>query len=136
MPKVLPPVLLPGSAPTSRALNFTTQQEAQFIANSFLTIVVAPGVTVLDPALVSDISIVEMQPEAPNPNADGRKWFEINFTRTMTVLNSQNRQQDVPVPFNLNAGTVLDDEMNNPLLPWKYIAESTGTDTRTGDVER
>ena len=137
MAKVLPIVSLPGTNPTKRDINFTSDAEAQAVANSFLTIVVAPGVSVPDPALTTDISIVEMVPEAANTNpADGRKWYQVQFTRTQTVTNSQGRQQDVPVAFDLNAGICLDDEVNNPLLPWKYLAESTGTDTWTGDVER
>lgn len=125
---------LPDSHATKRDLNFTTKAEALTVANSFQTVAFA-GIIVPDPALIGDINVVEMVPQANNTQADGRKWHQIQFTRTMTIVNASNRMQDVSVPFDLNAGIVLDDEVQNPLLPWKYIAVKQG-DGWTGDVER
>lgn len=117
---------LPAPQAPKRNLNFTSEPEARMVANTFLG----------DPAILGDIKVVAMTPEAVNTQVDGRGWHQIQFIRTMNVTNSQGRKQDVLVPFGLNAGIILDDEVNNPLLPWVFLAESTGTDTWTGDVER
>ena len=77
-------------------------------------------------------------PEAANTHPeDGRAWNEIFFTRRMTLVNSSGRLQEFEVPYDLNAGICLDDEVQNPLLPWKYIAiPGESPDTFRGDVER
>lgn len=108
-----------------RDINFTTPQEATLLANTFAD----------DAAITSDIKVVALVPEAANTQADGRLWHQIQFTRTMNVTNDIGRKQDQSIPFDLNAGILLDDEANNPALPW--VLTQSGVDgARVGDVER
>jgi hypothetical protein len=126
-------VYVPPAPPVvpKRDINFTSQAEAMAVANSFLTIGGSP-----DTALTTDITVVALVPEAPNTNpTDGRLWHQIQFTRTMNVTNDVGRKMDESIPFDLNAGILLDDEVNNPLLPWVYL--QSGVDgARVGDIER
>ncbi len=109
-----------------RDINFTSEVEARLVAGTFTD----------DKYIISDINVVALVPEAANTHPeDGRLWHQIQFTRTMNVTNDVGRKQDQPVPFDLNAGIILDDAANNPTLPWEYT--QSGTDgNRVGDVER
>lgn len=119
-------IALPDPNAQQRDINFTSIAEASGVANSFMG----------DPFITSDIKVVQMVPEAVNTKNDGRNWYQIQFTRKMNLPNSLGRNMDFLVPFDLNAGLILDDDVNNPAKPWKFDATSKGDDTFVGDVEK
>lgn len=127
--------LLPGTVTPPRDILYTTKDEATRVAENLRDF----GL-VTDQIEVVEVSQGEIGGE-PNIYNDGRLAFVIRFNRTMGVVSPETKtQMEALVSFEENAGQLLDYLNNEPLKPWKFIAEPAGfdgvRDQWTGDVEK
>lgn len=112
--------------------NFVTPDEAAKVAAALLA---SPGgATIITQADGSQITGVQLNPQAPNLYPDGRIFVVLNFAMSLEVINSYGRKQNVTVAFSEVAGLLLD-SVGKVGQSFKFNAESTGTDQWTGDVE-
>lgn len=131
----VPVILLPSSQVAPRDLAYCSVAEAQIVCASLQA---SPGFPSLQS---SGMKIVQVDQNeiggAPNTNNDGRLALEIQFLMDLTVTNSSNRQQLIPVPFKIIAGILLKFIEDGNTFPWKFQAEPGDTpDTWFGNVSK
>jgi hypothetical protein len=127
--------LLPTTTVPPRDILYTTVDEAMHVANNLR-----------DFGLVTDqIQIIEVSQNEiggePNKFQDGRLALVIRFNRTMIVVSPKTKiSTEATVPFEVVAGELLNYLNDEPLKPWKFLAEWSGfdgtRDTWVGDVEK
>lgn len=113
--------------------NFVTKEESEKVAAALLA---APGgASIIVQADGSQITGVQMTPQAPNLYDDGRIFVVLNFAMPLEVtFPSTGRKQIITVAFQEVAGLLLD-SVNKAGQSFKFLPENKGGDLFQGDVE-
>lgn len=127
--------LLPATVTTPRDILYCTQKEAEWVARD-----IGAHAVINDPdgagILIKEVSALEIG-GMPNVHPeDGRKAFELIFTKDMVYTDpSTNRARVITIPFKINAGQALQLLEDNPTLAWEFGTQGEGTEL-SGTLEK